>query len=248
MKQNIYDDPAFFEGYRDLREREAGLNARIEEPAVRSVLPDLAGLSVLDLGSGFGDFCRCAARQGAVKVVGVDISAKMIAEAKKRGHGGGIEFIRAAIEDHRIGAGAYDLVVSRLALHYVKDYRRVVRSVFRGLRPAGRFVLSVEHPLCTALCRGWHTDAEGKHLFWPVDRYAREGKRRQHWFVEGVIKYHRTVETYVNTLLEEGFRLKRLLEPQAAPAPRRNRPDLREAARRPPLLVIAADRPAGARD
>jgi ubiquinone/menaquinone biosynthesis C-methylase UbiE len=240
VKQNIYDNPEFFEGYRTLRAREAGLNAAIEEPAVRSVLPILAGLTVLDLGSGFGDFCRFARRRKAARVVGVDISRKMIAEARRRTRDRGITFIETAIEDFRIGKEEYDLIVSRLALHYVSDYRGVVRSIHRGLRAGGLFVLSVEHPVCTALGRGWHEDSSGNWLFWPVDDYGKEGKRRQRWLVEGVIKYHRTVETYVNTLLRTGFRLVRLLEPQASSAIEKGRADLGAAARRPPLLVIAA--------
>lgn len=244
MTQNIYDDPAFFEGYRDLRANEAGLNAAIEDPAIMSVLPDLKALSILDLGSGFGDFCRYARKQGAARVVGVEISKRMIAEAESRTNDSGITYLHMAVEDFPVEASAYDLVVCRLTLHYVSDYRSVVGSVYRGLRAGGRFVLSVEHPICTARCQGWHEDADGNQLFWPVDDYQKEGERRQHWLVDGVIKYHRTAETYVNTLLDAGFCLMRLLEPQAAKAALERRPDLKSANRRPPLLVIAARKPA----
>jgi SAM-dependent methyltransferase len=243
MKQNIYDDPVFFSGYLELRKNEAGLNAAIEEPAVMSLLPDLRAMSVLDLGSGFGEFCRFARARRAAQVIGVEISARMIAEAKNRTSDSGITYIKAAIEDYPIGENAYDLVVSRLTLHYVKDYRGVVLAVFRGLREGGSFVFSVEHPICTALCHGWHEDENRNKLFWPVDAYQKEGERRHHWFVDGVVKYHRTVETYVNTLLEAGFRLTGLLEPHAGMNIPEDRPDLAGAARRPPLLVIVARRP-----
>jgi hypothetical protein len=56
MKQNIYDNPTFFQAYCKLRENDSGLNGLVEEPAIGTVLPDLRGLKVLDLGSGFGDF------------------------------------------------------------------------------------------------------------------------------------------------------------------------------------------------
>ncbi len=244
MKQNIYDDPVFFEGYRQLRQSEAGLNAAIEEPAVLSLLPDLKGLGVLDLGSGFGNFCRLARQKGAASVVGVEISARMLAEAEKRTNDTGITYIQTAIEDYVIGEKAYDLVVSRLTLHYVNDYREVIGAVHRGLRGGGSFIFSVEHPICTALGHGWHEDETGRKLFWPVDDYQKEGERRQHWFVDGVVKHHRTVETYVNTLLRAGFRLTGLLEPRARDNISEDRPDLRAAARRPPLLVIGARKPA----
>lgn len=244
MKQDIYDDPAFFKGYSVLRQNEAGLNAAIEEPAVASVLPKLARLEVLDLGSGFGDFCRWARKHGAARVVGVEISRKMVTEATRRTRDRAITYVHSAMEDFRIEPQAYDLIVSRMALHYVRDYRALARSIYRGLRDGGVFVFSVEHPICTALCRGWHDDSAGKPLFWPVDNYGREGKRTHHWFVDGVIKYHRTVETYVNTLLDAGFLLARLLEPRVARRWLARRPDLKDSARRPPLLVIAAKKPA----
>ena len=49
--QNIYNDPSFFEGYSRLRWSETGLNKVMEEPAIRSLMPDLAGKRVLDLGA-----------------------------------------------------------------------------------------------------------------------------------------------------------------------------------------------------
>ena len=243
MKQNVYDDPQFFAGYKALRDNDSGLNGALEEPAVLGLLPDLEGGRVLDLGSGFGDFCRLARRRGAASVCGVEISQRMLETARGRTDDAGIEYAHAAIEDFDIRPASYDLVVSRMALHYVRDYAAVVHAVQAGLLPGGRFVFSVEHPICTALCRGWHEDDQGEPPFWPVDDYGRESERRQRWFVDGVVKYHRTVQTYVNTLLDAGLMLARLLEPHAEPGDIERRPDLQATVRRPPLLVIAADKP-----
>ncbi|MEJ2631251.1 MAG: class I SAM-dependent methyltransferase [Acidihalobacter sp.] len=242
MKQNVYDDPEFFAGYKALRDNDSGLNGTLEEPAVLGLLPDLEGSSVLDLGSGFGDFCRLARSRGAASVCGVEISRRMLETARERTDDAGIEYVHAAIEDFDIPPSSYDLVVSRMALHYVRDYAAIVRTVNAGLRPGGRFVFSVEHPICTALCRSWHEDAQGDALFWPVDDYGREDERLQRWFVDGVVKYHRTVQTYVNALLDAGLILTRLLEPQAEPEWIERRPDLQTTVRRPPILVIAADK------
>jgi SAM-dependent methyltransferase len=242
MKQNVYDDPEFFAGYKALRDNDSGLNGTLEEPAVLGLLPDLEGSSVLDLGSGFGDFCRLARSRGAASVCGVEISRRMLETARERTDDAGIEYVHAAIEDFDIPPLSYDLVVSRMALHYVRDYAAIVRTVNAGLRPGGRFIFSVEHPICTALAHGWHADAQGEPLFWPVDDYGREDERRQRWFVDGVVKYHRTVQTYVNALLDAGLVLARLLEPQAEPEWIERRPDLQTTVRRPPILVIAADK------
>jgi 2-polyprenyl-3-methyl-5-hydroxy-6-metoxy-1,4-benzoquinol methylase len=243
MKQNIYDNPLFFEGYQKLRDGDTGLNGAVEDPAIRSLLPSLNGLSVLDLGSGFGDFCRFARANGASSVVGVELSERMLEVARKRTSDGKIAYVHEAIEDFTIQPVAYDLIVSRMALHYVQDYRAVVFSIFRGLRSGGTFLCSVEHPICTALCEGWYENGGGKQLHWPVDDYSAEGERRHHWFVDGVIKHHRTVETYVNTVLDAGFLLNRLLEPHVAQECVDSRPDLKGTFRRPPILILQALKP-----
>jgi SAM-dependent methyltransferase len=242
MKQNIYDDPRFFESYRRMRVTDAGLNGSVEDPAILTVLPDLMGKSVLDLGSGFGDFCRTARDRGAVKVIGVEISRRMLDVAKTRTSDQLIEYVHKAIEDYVIEPQAFDLIISRLTLHYVRDYEPVVRSVFKGLRPGGSFIFSIGHPMCTALCGGWYEDEEGKQIFWPVDDYSKEGKREQTWYIDGVVKYHRTLQTTVNVLLDTGFMLTRLLEPTIEGETPDMRDDLKNTLRRPPLLIIAASK------
>ena len=84
MRQNIYDDEAFFQGYADLRAQPGNLNDLVEQPALRALLPPLAGASVLDMGCGAGDLSAYCAGQGAARVVGADISERMLALARER--------------------------------------------------------------------------------------------------------------------------------------------------------------------
>ena len=65
MTQNIYDNPKFFEGYSRLSRSVEGLDGAAEWPALKALLPDLRGLRVLDIGCGFGWFCRWVRQQGA---------------------------------------------------------------------------------------------------------------------------------------------------------------------------------------
>jgi hypothetical protein len=132
-----------------------------------------------------------------------------------------------------------------LALHYIADYRLIVGRIARCLVPGGRLAFSVEHPIYTASGNAaWHHGPDGVPAHWPVDRYREEGERRTHWFVDGVVKYHRTIETYVNTLLDAGFILVRLEEPEAdSQALLTEHPEWRDERRRPPFLLMAADRP-----
>lgn len=243
--QNIYDDPDFFAGYRALRAGDTGLNGAVEVPALHRLLPDLAGSDVLDLGCGFGDFARLARVRGAASVTGVDISERMLAEAALRTQDPAIVYVRGAIETYA-PARAFDLVVSSLALHYVDDYAGVARRVHAALKPGGRFLFSVEHPMCTAHPAGWVKDGGGTALHWPVDRYGDEGPRATTWFVDGVVKYHRTVATYVGALFDAGFALAHLGEPGPTPEALAARPALEKEKRRPPFLVLMAVRPEAA--
>ncbi|GGP24229.1 class I SAM-dependent methyltransferase [Silvimonas amylolytica] len=245
MPQNIYDNPTFFKGYKALRQRDTGLNGAVEMPALQSLLPVLVGLQVLDLGCGFGDFARFARLHGAASVVGVDISANMLEEARHLTADRAITYQHSSIERFQPAPGVtFDLVVSSLALHYVEDYAAAVRAVWQVLKPGGLFVFSVEHPLCTANPVGWIKDETDNKVHWPLDHYQSEGQRDTRWFVDGVIKYHRTTQTWINTLLDNGFVLERMSEPGPIAEAVQARPALADENRRPPFLLLRARRQA----
>ena len=78
-------------------------------------------------------------------------------------------------------------------------------------------MFSAEHPVFTAYgSQDWYYDADGSILHFPVDRYFYEGQRDAVFLGEPVVKYHRTLTTYLNTLLNNGFVLRQVVEPQAA--------------------------------
>ncbi|RAI44056.1 class I SAM-dependent methyltransferase [Rhodoplanes roseus] len=238
--QNVYDDPVFFENYARLRHCGTGLNDWLEQPALWSLLPPLAGLRVLDLGCGFGDFARKARRAGARIVVGLDVSTRMLAQARALTDDPAVAYRHGSIERLDLD-GRFDLVVSSLTLHYVAEYAAAVARIARLLDPGGVFVFSVEHPICTARAeQKWVCDTDGRPLYWPIDEYRSEGPRSTRWFVNGVIKHHRTVETYVTGLLEAGLTLRALREPEPVEDTILADRDLHR--RRPPILVLAATR------
>jgi SAM-dependent methyltransferase len=242
--QNIYDDPGFYAGYAKLPRSEHGLGAVYEWPAFQRLLPaSMQGMRVLDLGCGFGAFAREARVRGARSVLAVDLSQRMLAEARARTNDPAITYVRAPLEEFEPAQQAFELVVSTLALHYIANLEPVVRRVAAALVPGGRFAFSVEHPIYTAAGLNWHTAPDGSRLFWPVDRYRDEGERRTQWFVDGVVKHHRTIETYVNTLVDAGLVIARLEEPETTEEVLAEHPDWRDERRRPPFLLLAADAP-----
>ncbi|AMN42521.1 class I SAM-dependent methyltransferase [Rhodoplanes sp. Z2-YC6860] len=245
MAQNIYDDPTFLAGYSRLPRSAEGLAGAPEWPALRALLPDMTGLRVVDLGCGFGWFCRWARDAGATHVLGLDVSEKMLARAKAETQDAAITYERMDLEELNLPKAGFDLAYSSLALHYIEDLGRLFATVHRALVPGAHFVFSIEHPIYMATRRpGWITDAKGRKT-WPVDSYQMEGPRRTNWFVEGVLKYHRTLGTTLNLLIRNGFAIRHIedfgpSETQIAAAP-----ELAEERERPMFLLVAAERDAG---
>lgn len=217
--QNIYDNEEFFDGYHRLRENKQSANEVMEKPALRSLYPDLTGTAVLDLGCGYGENCAEFLTKGAARVVGVDISERMLAVAEAEHGGEGIEFIRGDMSDLSFLTGSFDVVFSSLAVHYVKDFARLAREVAGLLSPGGCFIFSQEHPMTTAPKAGasWTRGDGGDVLHYNLADYGRGGVRHVRWIVDGVIKYHRTFSDIINALTDAGLRVDRMVEPTPTP-------------------------------
>src|ERR1700704_6663157 len=115
MTQNISDDPRFFEGYGRLPRSVEGLDGAPEWPALRALLPDLRGSRVLDLGCGYGWFCRWARAQGATDVFGIDVSERMLERARRETHDTAVTYLRADLETVALERARYDVAYSSLA-------------------------------------------------------------------------------------------------------------------------------------
>lgn len=242
MTQNIYDNDEFFAGYSRLPRSVGGLDEAPEWPALRALLPHLRGRSVLDLGCGYGWFCRWARRHGAARVVGIDVSEKMLARARATTDDPAITYLREDLERLTLPAASFALAYSSLALHYIEHLDALLAEVHRSLAPGGSLVFSVEHPIFMARSEpNWVLNAAGRKT-WPVDRYLEEGPRAGEWLMTGVVKQHRTVATYVNMLLRAGFTLSRIEEWGPSDEQIAERPALAEERQRPPFLLIAARR------
>ncbi len=242
MTQNIYDDPGFFAAYGRLERSLTGLDGAPEWPALQALLPDVNGARVLDLGCGFGWFSRWARTHGAASVLGIDVSERMLARAAADTHDPAIRYMRSDLETVVLPHASFELAYSSLALHYLVDLNRLLAQVHTALVAGGHFIASVEHPIYTApSVPRWSVDPAGRRV-WPIDRYSVEGSRTTDWLAPGVVKQHRTTATYVNLLLDAGFRLTRLVEwaptdPQVAA-----RAELLDERARPMFLLFAAVR------
>jgi 2-polyprenyl-3-methyl-5-hydroxy-6-metoxy-1,4-benzoquinol methylase len=240
--QNIDDDPDFLAGYMTLDRQARGLDGAAEWPALRSTLPEIAGRSVIDLGCGFGWFSRWADQQGASTVVGIDISTKMLERARSDTTAPTVAYRCDDLDQLELARGSADLVFSSLALHDVHDLERLMATVATSIVPGGSLVFSVEHPIYSApTARDFQTSDNGDRV-WPLDNYLVEGERVTRWFVDGVVKQHRTVATYVNTVIDAGFVLDRIVEWGPTADDVEARPELTDDRHRPWFLLLRATR------
>jgi SAM-dependent methyltransferase len=243
---SFYDRPAVFARYTSHRhDGTASPNIVMEEPALLAALGSVAGLRVVDLGCGDAELGEIVLAAGARSYVGVDGSAAMVASARSR-LGAGAEVRHATIEEFGAPPGSVDVVVSRLALHYVADVRSVLSSACRWLSPAGRVVFSVVHPTITS--HDARAGSDEPRTSWVVDDYFATGARERPWLGGSVTWYHRTVEDYVRALLDAGVTLTTLSE--CAPSLERFAGDTAEYRRRrrvPLFLLLAGTVSAGRR-
>lgn len=240
MKENIYDNEIFFEKYSQMERSKKGLEGAGEWHELKKLLPDFKDKRVLDLGCGYGWHCIYAAENGAAYVLGTDISHKMLERAESKNNSPVIEYRCSAMEDINLNEEDFDVVISSLAFHYVKDFDMLVKNIFGWLKKGGEFVFSVEHPVFTAYgTQDWIYGENNEILYFPVDNYYYEGKREAVFLGEKVTKYHRTLTTYINTLLKAGFAIQNIVEPMP-PENMMDVPEMKDEMRRPMMLIVSA--------
>ncbi len=242
MSQNIFDNEAFFNGYQALRKQKS-YNDLLEQPAMRALLPDVKGKTVLDIGCGCGHNCLQFAKDGASAVIGIDISEKMLAVAKRENSHPRICYRRMDMEDLAALSQTFDLVYSSLAFHYAKNFQTLIQDIYRLLKGGGYLLYSQEHPIITATmdCMGhFLKDDDGHHSAYVFSDYAKSGKRVGTWFVDGVENYHRPMGEIVTTIAHAGFVIQDLVEPLPEPWAVCERPDLQKEWIRPNFLIVKA--------
>lgn len=213
----FYDDAAVFDRYAQLRARAQNANDTLEKPTFVALVGSVTGLDVLDLGCGDASFGQELLARGARSYVGVDGSANMVRSAVATLAGTHAQAVQADIAEWSYPAAAFDLVTARLVLHYVSDLGALLAKVHRSLRPRGKLVFCVEHPVITSCNKALGDD--GFRQDWIVDDYFSTGERSVSWLGAQVVKHHRTIEDYFLAVQQAGFTVSSLRE---------SRPDRRQ--------------------
>lgn len=243
MYYSEYDNDHFFSQYAQMDRSRGGLEAAGEWHQLKPMFPDLKGKTVLDLGCGYGWHCGYARDMGAKEILGIDLSEKMLSEARRRNPGAPIAYRLCALEDYEYPETKWDCVVSNLALHYVSDLSEVFEKIYRTLTPGGVFLMNIEHPTFTAgVNQDWLYGPDGTPKCWPVDDYFRPGQRETRFLGCTVRKFHHTLTQILMGLLNCGFQLTAVEEAQP-PEEMLSLPGMADELRRPMMLLVKAQKP-----
>ncbi len=147
--------PIALEAYEKLAESFSKLapvkaeNAYIEQPAMRKAVGDVRGLKIFEAGCGPGILAEYLIHEGA-KVVAFDVSPKMIELAKERNPKNATFFVADGAHPLPLAQeynGQFDMVVASLAIDYIKDWSVPLAEFHRLLKPKGKFIFTIQHPL-----------------------------------------------------------------------------------------------------
>jgi ubiquinone/menaquinone biosynthesis C-methylase UbiE len=195
----------------------------LEKPAMYDLLGDLTGKTVLCVGCGSGEECEALRRRGAARVVGIDISAGLIEEAKKAFSD--VEFSVMDMEELKFANGSFDLIYSSLVMHYVPSWTKVLAEARRVLKSGGRLLFSTHHPTMwgSEIFRdgdikrkvlGSESSKKNKSVRIFGD-YFGERWIDDVWFGDFSVRfYHRPLESLIGDIFGSGLVLKGFYEPR----------------------------------
>ena len=207
-----YNDDNVFENY---------LNSRVEDDSphnktIKNKLLELVGdyedKSILDIGCGIGNFCK-AFSDKAKKIIGIDISFRVIEYAKQNNNADNIEYIVYDIAKLKEINEKFDIIFSDMVFNYIEDYDKLLKDIYNCLNPNGTVVISQIHPISTAsLGESSWVEEEGKLRF-KLDNYSNVSKRKREYFTGTFELYHRRFEELINIAIKNGFSIEGVYEP-----------------------------------
>jgi len=176
-------------------------------PAMLEMIGPVRGKRILDIGCGPGYLTRPLAKKGA-KVTGTDLSSELlkIAQGLEREKPLGIEYLLLdASRLDGIKDSSFDIVTCNLALHAIEDAKSAIRECGRVVKPGGRLVFSIMHPVTdTVESSDYKRDSRG---FYVKLRSYGKGRAKAHrgFRLTKVLNYHRPFGFYMNELFGNGF-------------------------------------------
>jgi SAM-dependent methyltransferase len=175
--------------------------------------------------------------------VGVDPTWAQLEAARTRG--GGPAYARGAAAALPVASEAFDAVVACLVFEHIRDVDDAIAEVARVLKPGGRFVFFLNHPLLQTPNSGWIDDhvLDPPEQYWRIGPYLVEDETLEEVEKDVFIPFiHRPLSRYVNALVENGLTIVRMVEPAPPPGFLARAAEYGDAATIPRLLVLVAEK------
>jgi len=199
MKQksvkNLYNQIA--KKYKKNRSRIA--NDVTELPKVLEFAGNVKGLKILDLGCGLGIHAKKYLTRGA-SVLGIDVSEEMIKICKDYCNGEG-EFFVADFENTEFDKSSFDLIIASFSLHYSNKLNLLFHKFYSWIKPNGRMIFSIYHPIKYFLKTQNFDFSESKKISFKLSSSDVE-----------IFNYYHPIERYFQWFMESGFELVKIAE------------------------------------
>lgn len=220
-----------------------GADAEYTEQILPLAASELAGAeSVLDVGCGEGQVSRLAAGlPGVSRVVGVDPTWAQLSVAA--GRGGGVRYVRGEAAGLPFPSFSFDVAVACLVFEHIDAFEGAIAEVGRVLRPGGRFLFFLNHPLLQTPGSGWIDDRILDEQYWRIGPYLVEDSVIEEVDKGVFIRFiHRPLSRYVNALVSAGLLITRMEEPAPPPGFLARASEYESAATIPRLLFLRAEK------
>jgi SAM-dependent methyltransferase len=219
----------------------------LEKPAMYAHLGNLQGKSVLCLGCGSGEECDYIKKTGAGRVLGLD-NAKELIEYAAMVYSE-CEFGVQDLNDLKLEQGAFDLIYSSLALHYVDNWLPMLQEIVAALKPGGRLLFSTHHPLKwaakTEKSKEKNSFLMGYVKYKQQDKYEVYGDYLTPRAIEdtllgkiNITYYNKSISNIFRLLRESGLTVVDIDEPLPINQTKIKKPDFWEVHSRIPLFII----------
>ncbi|MGC8464572.1 MAG: methyltransferase domain-containing protein [Acidimicrobiales bacterium] len=199
--------------------------------------------AVLEIGVGEGQVLRTVGAHSSASSlrVGIDPSFAQCRVAQQRSSG---EYIaRAEAKCLPFASDTFDLVIACLVFEHIVEVDEAIVEVARVLRPGGRFLFLLNHPLLQTPNSGWIDDQILMEQYWRIGNYLSEDVTVEEVHKGVFIPFvHRPLSRYVNALADVGLYLRHMDEPAPPQGFLAQAWEYQEAAQIPRLLALELEK------
>lgn len=225
----------------------------INTPAFLKMLPEVKGLTGLDIGCGEGHNTRLVARRGAM-LTGIDISETFIhhARTKEAAQPLGITYLTASGQKIEYPDNNFDFCMATMSLMDMPDPVKAMTEAYRVLKPGGFFQFSIGHPCFGTPKWQWQKDEKGQRsALLCGDYFLRQNGNIEQWIFGAapdeeknkyppfkIPRFTMILSDWVNHLIKTGFLIEELCEPCPDEATAKQYPEIADAAIVAYFLII----------